>query len=161
MVEYNTTVESVRRNLDTASHAWTVVVRKAKEGEDDYWWSEDFDAVVVANGHYTVPFLPDIPGLAEYNQAHPNIISHLKSFRDPQSYRDKTVVVIGASISGPDIASSIAGLVKPPLLSVVRGKYHPYFFDYAFQHPKILRKYGISHFDASEKEPYTSQTALQ
>lgn len=149
MVEYNTTVESVGRNADTAPHAWTVVLRRSKEGQDDHWWSEEFDAVVVANGHYTVPFLPDIPGLAEYHEAHPCIISHSKSFRDPQSYKGKTVVVIGASISGPDIASSIASIVKPPLLSVVRGKYHPYFFDYAFQHPKILRKYGISHFDAA------------
>lgn len=149
MVEYNTTVESVRRNPDTNAHAWTVILRKANAGGKDYWWSEDFDAVVVANGHYTVPFLPEIPGLAEYHEAHPNVISHSKSFRNPQAYKDKTVVVIGASVSGSDIASSIAGLVKPPLLSVVRGKYHPYFFDYAFQHPKILRKHGISHFDAS------------
>jgi hypothetical protein len=149
LVEYNTTVETVQKNPTTAPHAWTFVLRKAKEGKNDFWWSENFDAVIVANGHYTVPFLPDIPGLAEYHEAHPNIISHSKSFRDPQKYKDKTVVVIGASISGPDIASSIASLVKPPLLSVVRGKYHPYFFDYAFQHPKILRKYGIERFDAT------------
>ncbi|KAE9970207.1 hypothetical protein BLS_005011 [Venturia inaequalis] len=149
MVEYNTTVESVRRNPDSAAHAWTVILRKAKAGEDDYWWSEDFDAVVVANGHYTVPFLPEIPGLAEYHETHPNVVMHSKSFRNPQDYKGKTVVVIGASISGSDIASSIAGFVKPPVFSVVRGRYHPYFFDYAFQHPKILRKHGISHFDAS------------
>ncbi|TLD35094.1 putative gamma-glutamyl phosphate reductase [Venturia nashicola] len=149
MVEYNTTVESVQRNPDTHAHAWTVVLRKTKAGEDDYWWSEDFDAVVVANGHYTVPFLPDISGLAEYHERHPNVISHSKSFRYPQDYKDKTVVVVGASISGADLSSSIAGLVKPPLISVVRGRYHPYFGDYAFQHPKILRKNGISHFDAS------------
>jgi hypothetical protein len=149
LVEYNTTVEAVRRNSNTDFHAWTVVLRRAKEGEDDYWWSEPFDAVVVANGHYTVPFLPPIPGLAEYHTAHPNIVSHSKAFRDPQWYKGKTVVVVGASISGPDIASSIAGIVKPPLLSVVRGKYHPYFFDYAFQHPSIIRKYGIKRFDAT------------
>lgn len=149
MVEYNTTVESVRRNPDSNIHAWTVVLRKTKAGEVDYWWSEDFDAVVVANGHLHVPFLPDVPGLADYHKAHPNVIAHTKSFRNPQDYKDKTVVVIGASVSGPDIACSIADVVKPPVLSVVRGKYHPYFSDYAFQHPKILRKHGISHFDPS------------
>jgi hypothetical protein len=149
LVEYNTTVEAVRRNPSTDVHAWTLVLRRSKAGEDDYWWSEPFDAVVVSNGHYTVPFLPPIPGLAEYHIAHPNTVSHSKSFRDPQAYEGKTVVVIGASISGPDIASSIAAVVKPPLLSVVRGKYHPYFFDYAFQHPNIVRKYGIERFDAT------------
>jgi hypothetical protein len=152
LVEYNTTVEAVRRNADTASHAWTVVLRKVKEGENDYWWSESFDAVVVANGHYTVPFLPPIPGLPEYHTAHPRIISHSKAFRDPRKYKDKTVVTVGASISGSDIACAIAGVVKPPLLSVVRGKYHPYFFDYAFQHPNIVRKYGIERFDAAGAE---------
>jgi hypothetical protein len=28
---------------------------------------------------------------------------------------------------------------------VVRGKYHPYFFDFAFQHPNILRRPPITH----------------
>jgi len=147
LVSYNTTVELVQKN--EKENTWTLFLRKPLEGKEsgsDYWWSETFDAVVVASGHYTVPYLPPIPGLIEYAKAHPGVVSHSKSFREPQSYSGKRVVVVGASISGPDIASSLASIVTPPLLSVVRGKYHPYFFDYAFQHPNIERKMGLSHF---------------
>lgn len=149
LVEYNTTVELVQRN-DSTTNPWTLTLRKPVSPSQDRWWTEPFDAVIVANGHYHVPYLPPIPSLSSYAAAHPGIITHSKSFRSPASYANKRVVVIGASISGPDIAHSLAvtGKTLGPVTCVVRGKYHPYFFDYAFQHPRIVRKHGISHFDA-------------
>ncbi len=56
-----------------------------------------------------------------------------------------SVIVVGASISGPDIAYALADVAETPLNCVVRGKYHPYFFDFAFQHPNILRQPPITH----------------
>lgn len=149
LVSYSTTVEHVQKSPQTG--LWTLTLRKPLPGTGtDYWWSETFDAVVVASGHYIVPFIPFHAGLAEFAAAYPGTVTHSKSFRDPQSYAGKKVVVVGASISGPDIASSIAPVVAPPLYSIVRGKYHPYFFDYAFQHPKIERHPPIARFDSSE-----------
>lgn len=148
-VEYNTTVELIQRN-DSSADPWTLTLRKQINDKEDHWWSETFDAVVVANGHYFVPYLPPIPGLAEYASKHPGVVTHSKSYRSPSHYDNKKVIVIGASISGPDIACGLAtrGQTTGKVTCVVRGKYHPYFFDYAFQHPRIERKYGLSHFSA-------------
>lgn len=54
------------------------------------------------------------------------------------------VVTVGASISGPDTAVALAGVVETPLHAVVRGRYHPYFGDWAFRNLLIQRHGPIS-----------------
>lgn len=143
LVSYDTTVELVQKNQQTQK--WELTLRKAlPNGKEDEWWSESFDAVVVAAGHYTVPFIPHTPGLAELARNFPGSVEHSKAWRKPDKYRGKRTVVVGASISGPDISYALADVTETPLHCVVRGKYHPYFFDYAFQHPKILRRPPIT-----------------
>jgi cation diffusion facilitator CzcD-associated flavoprotein CzcO len=143
-VNYNTTVELVHKDNETGK--WVLTLRQPLENsKEDKWWTESFDAVVVASGHYSVPFIPSTPGLAELSHNFPGSVSHSKAWRDPEEYRGKRVIVVGASISGPDICYALADIVETPLHAVVRGKYHPYFFDYAFQHPNILRRPPISH----------------
>ncbi|KAF5878415.1 putative dimethylaniline monooxygenase protein [Botrytis fragariae] len=153
LISYNTTVELVHKDPHTSK--WVLTLRKPLDnGIEDRWWTESFDAVVVAAGHYSVPFIPSTPGLSAFSQNFPGRVLHSKAWRDPETYRGKRVVVVGASISGPDISYALADCVERPLHSVVRGKYHPYFFDYAFQHPHILRRPPISHItsDANTDE---------
>jgi len=132
LVQFNTTVELVRKNSKTKE--WTVVLRRPiPETDLDYWWEEKFDAVVIASGHYEVPYIPHHDGLKEFEAAYPGTVEHSKSWRGPNKYAGKNVVVVGASISGPDIAVSLAPVVAPRLHAIVRGNYHPYFGDWAFQ----------------------------
>lgn len=140
LIRYNTTVEKVEK----VDSKWQLVLR---EGDSlrDYWSIENFDAVIIASGHYTVPFVPHIDGLAEFAERYPGSVEHTKSFRDPEKYRGKRVVTVGASISGPDTAAALAGVVESPLHAVVRGKYHPYFGDWAFRNPHIQRHPPISY----------------
>ncbi|PMD52120.1 flavin dependent monooxygenase-like protein [Hyaloscypha bicolor E] len=143
-VSYNTTVELVHKDKETGK--WILTLRQPLEhGKEDKWWTETFDAVVVAAGHYTVPYIPLTPGLAELAQDFPGSVEHSKAWRNPEKYRNKRTVTVGASISGPDIAYALADVAETPLHCVVRGKYHPYFFDFAFQHPNILRRPPITH----------------
>ncbi|KAK4701314.1 hypothetical protein P7C70_g4917, partial [Phenoliferia sp. Uapishka_3] len=65
---------------------------------------EQFDFVVVANGHYTEPYIPLISGLDGWKGK----IGHSRWYRDPEAYRDQTVLVIGNSASGYDITRQIA-----------------------------------------------------
>ncbi|PBP27216.1 flavin dependent monooxygenase-like protein [Diplocarpon rosae] len=149
-VTYQTTVELVHK--DDESGKWVLTLRQPLEnGKEDKWWTESFDAVVVASGHYTVPFIPDTPGLAELVDNFPDVVEHSKAWREPEKYRGKRTVVVGASISGPDIAHAIADITEVPLNCVVRGKYHPYFLDYAFQHPNILRRPPITHITSNRE----------
>lgn len=63
-----------------------------------------FDAVVVCNGHYSVPRRPHLPGTERF----PGRIMHSHSYRENESFRGLTVIVIGASASGEDICREIS-----------------------------------------------------
>ena len=99
LVEFNTTVELIRK---TSHSRWELTLRRetcpalskpetqspALQAKD-YWYTESFDAVVIASGHYTVPYVPHVDGLAEFMKAWPGSIEHSKSFRGVEKYRGK------------------------------------------------------------------------
>lgn len=83
-VSYNTTVERVEK----VGAEWKVTLRK--EGQSgDYWWTEWFDAVVVASGHYWVPYIPAIEGLEAFEKARPGAVLHSKHYRGRDQFRGK------------------------------------------------------------------------
>ncbi|EKV19056.1 Dimethylaniline monooxygenase, putative [Penicillium digitatum PHI26] len=92
---------------------WTVTWCDLKTGDT---LVEQFDAVVVANGHHNDPYIPEIAGLAEWNRAYPGSIIHSSSYRRPEPFSNKKVIVVGHSASGIDIANQIARVSKHPLL---------------------------------------------
>ena len=59
-LELNTTVEDVSllpKSRD-GSERWKLTLRKHDALQNaDIWWEEDFDAVILANGHYSVPWV--------------------------------------------------------------------------------------------------------
>ncbi|KAK0947568.1 monooxygenase [Friedmanniomyces endolithicus] len=77
---------------------------------------EIFDAVVVANGHFNIPYIPEVQGMEEWSAAYPGSISHSKLYRTPDQYAEKKVIVVGNSASGVDIGSQIQRSCSPPLL---------------------------------------------
>ncbi|EGY22423.1 hypothetical protein VD0002_g6473 [Verticillium dahliae] len=80
----------------------------------------EFDAVMVASGHYNDPFIPEIKGLAEYNAAHPGAISHSKFYRNQLQFEGKKVVIVGNSASGIDLSAQIATVCQHPVLVSVK-----------------------------------------
>jgi hypothetical protein len=86
------------------------------EKNDNYAvYSEQFDAICVANGHYSEVYIPgDIPGL---NQSTFPII-HARSYREPEPYRDQCIIVVGGSHSGIDICGELASVAKQVILSI-------------------------------------------
>lgn len=90
LVQYNTTVE--RAIKDPSSQKWVLTFRRTEVlngAKSDYWWSEEYDAVVVASGHYAVPFIPAIPGLKEFAARCPGSVQHTKHYRGPEKYQGK------------------------------------------------------------------------
>lgn len=86
LVEFNTTVELAEKKGDE----WVLTLRKVVPGRSkDYWWQEVFDAVVVASGHFYVPYVPAIPGLLDYDEKYPGRIRHSKHFRSLEEFRNK------------------------------------------------------------------------
>jgi cation diffusion facilitator CzcD-associated flavoprotein CzcO len=77
---------------------------------------EVYDAVAICSGHYTVPYIPEYPGLDKWHGEH--LIRHSKYYRsaDSQEFRGKKVLIIGNGASGMDIAHQIAEVSLAPLL---------------------------------------------
>ncbi|OMP85271.1 Thiol-specific monooxygenase [Diplodia seriata] len=73
---------------------------------------QEFDAVVVANGHYHAPRVPDIPGLLEWKTRYPTRVQHSKSYRVPDAFEGKNVLLIGSGTSSTDIAKEISPYAK-------------------------------------------------
>ncbi|CRK15968.1 hypothetical protein BN1723_010876, partial [Verticillium longisporum] len=143
LVSYSTTVERVEK----VGHEWKLTLRRDGE-RSDYWWTEWFDAVVVASGHYSVPYVPAIPGLDTFEKLRPGSVLHSKNFRGRDHYRGKRVVVVGASVSAADLAYDLASVAQTPVHAVVDGhRANLYFGDEAFNHPRIARRSDISRVD--------------
>lgn len=56
----NTTVEDLSRvaAIDKQDRKWRLSLRRSDPIRDlDLWWQEDFDAVILANGHYSIPYV--------------------------------------------------------------------------------------------------------
>ncbi|KAH9869017.1 hypothetical protein J1614_008094 [Plenodomus biglobosus] len=156
LVSYNTTVELAEKVGDE----WRLVLRKPSavrgEEEKDEWWEERFDAVVVASGHFSVPYIPQIPGLEEFERARPGSVQHTKMFRGRDAYKGKKVVVVGASVSAADISCDLINMSQHPIYAVVLGhKPNGFFGDIAFQHPSIVQKPSISHISISSTKQCT------
>ncbi|KAF5021590.1 hypothetical protein F66182_6372 [Fusarium sp. NRRL 66182] len=111
-ISYQTQVLNIEKPGSDRSQPWSVEVLDLKANkviEDEY------DAVVVASGHYNDPFIPDIPGLVAFDEAHPGTISHSKFYRRPNDFKDKKVIVVGNSASGVDVSAQLSTVAKHPV----------------------------------------------
>lgn len=107
-------------------------VTPLSEGEETTWALEatsmhdnrvikdTYDAVVVATGHYSQPFIPDLENLREFREAYPSIVSHSCDYRSPMPFRDKKTIVVGNGPSGIDIAFQINRLSPGKTILSVR-----------------------------------------
>lgn len=84
--------------FDAASAKFTVT---AEDLVKQHTYSEQFDFVVVANGHFSTPNVPEFPGFATFNGR----ILHAHDFRDALEFKDKHILIIGTSYSAEDIGS--------------------------------------------------------
>ncbi|VBB71288.1 Putative monooxygenase [Podospora comata] len=135
----HTTVERAEK----VNGEWVLTLRK-DGGEKDYWWQERFDGLVVASGHYNVPWIPETEGLIEFDKRWPGRIQHSKHFRNGEKYKGKKVIVVGGSVSAHEIVHEILPFAQKPLISSIRGDPIPSFGWTPFIHLHIVIKKQIS-----------------
>ncbi|WWC71199.1 uncharacterized protein I206_105152 [Kwoniella pini CBS 10737] len=120
---YSTRVEQLKKQ----GHTWKLSLKKLTRLPDSdkvkaEWWEEDFDAVVIATGGYQAAHVPDITGLVEWSKVrrsnghHP--VKHSQHYRNPELYKNKTVVIIGASVSASEISRRIGPHVEKLYISL-------------------------------------------
>ncbi|KAL7621349.1 hypothetical protein AAE478_008670 [Parahypoxylon ruwenzoriense] len=122
----DTTVEDISKHEPSSEHGlerWKLTLRRYDPARHvDIWWEEVFDAVVLANGHYSVPYIPHVDGLEEYIQNFPGRVAHSKYYRSPLPYASKKVLIIGNSASGHDLTAELVTSAQLPVYQSRRSK---------------------------------------
>ena len=106
-IKLNTIVEKVNPVNDGS---WTVTSRDVVTGKSSV---SDFDAVMVCNGHYSVPAFGHIANIEKFTGTQ----MHSHDYREQSVFRGHTVVVFGAAASGVDIGLEVATEAKKVYLS--------------------------------------------
>lgn len=117
LIKFCVTVKDVRLRTEGGKDQWDLDVVSTIDGDVQ---TVAYDAVVVATGHYSNMFIPDVKNIRQFHEAHPGVISHSKSYRTADPFANKKVVVIGSSASGLDIAAQINRVCRKPVLLSVR-----------------------------------------
>jgi cation diffusion facilitator CzcD-associated flavoprotein CzcO len=113
LVHYRTQVINAQPTSEAPDSSWRIRIRRLGSTDEH---ELEFDALIVANGHFIVPYVPDIPNIQEWSEKYPGRISHSKYYRKPENYQGKKVIVVGNSASGADISNQVAANCQSPLL---------------------------------------------
>lgn len=112
-IKFNSNINRILKT--TENSCWNVY-------SSDSSSHEEFDAVVICNGHFNTPFIPNIKGINCFKgrQRH----SYDYDTRDTGTgndcllyYADKTVLVVGTRSSGTDMSREIAHVAKTVIVS--------------------------------------------
>ena len=93
-IRFDTTARWVSYNEETKK--FTLVLDDLKI---DKTYSEEFDYLVIASGHYSTPNMPYFKGIENF----PGNVIHAHDFRGADQYKDQNMLLIGSSYSAEDI----------------------------------------------------------
>ncbi|XP_058169963.1 senecionine N-oxygenase-like [Anopheles ziemanni] len=97
-------VEEVKPATD-GSNGWTVRIRNLT---DESINTQSFDFVLICNGHYHTPHIPEYVGRENFR----GMQLHSHDYRKPDIFRGQNVLVIGAGPSGTDLTLEAAKQAK-------------------------------------------------
>ncbi|KAM4722884.1 uncharacterized protein WCC33_009064 [Rhinophrynus dorsalis] len=116
-IQFQTEVCSVRKCPDFATTGkWKVITESHGNKKEDL-----FDAILIGSGHFTDPNFPleCFPGIEDFKGRY----IHSRFYKTPESYRRKTVLVVGIGNSAVDIAVEISHTAKQVFLSTRQGSW--------------------------------------
>ncbi|KAM5342151.1 hypothetical protein ACJ41O_015182 [Fusarium nematophilum] len=122
-----------------------------------------FDALVVASGHYNLPRIPDTPGLAEWKAEFGDSILHTKQYRHPETYRGKTVLVIGGGASALDVCRETTETAKRVIQSTRGGDFDlpPSMLPESIEHVGAIEKFVLEKDASNPSAPAKSHILLK
>ncbi|KAL1875431.1 monooxygenase [Diaporthe australafricana] len=96
---------------------WVLTCRSVLTGQSAI---RDYLFVIITIGVFDEPSIPRYDGLSAWRDLWKGSISHAKSYRSPDAFRGKRVLIVGYQASGFDIANKIAASVSVLWISSTR-----------------------------------------
>ncbi len=117
----------------------------------DRMYTEEFDNVICASGHFSTPHAPFFEGLDSFNGR----VLHAHDFRDALEFKGKDVLIVGRSYSAEDIGSQCWKYGAKSVTTTYRTKPMGFKWPKNFEERPLLQKVvgRTAHFkDGSTKE---------
>ena len=130
-ISFNT--EVTKAVIDPVSKRWNLTVKRVIDKNNTVSEEHEFDYLIVCNGIYSIPFIPEYDGAEEFVAAGGRLC-HTSQFVDVEEARSKNVLVVGYGKSSSDVAIAALSTSKSVSL-IVRNL--------AWKIPKYL---GVLHF---------------
>lgn len=93
-IRFNTTARWV--NYDEDTKKFKLILDDLKKDET---YTEEFDYLVVASGHFSTPNMPHFEGIEDF----PGHVMHAHDFRGADQFKNQKLLLIGSSYSAEDI----------------------------------------------------------
>ena len=100
VIHFGVAVNSVKPQLDGDKIIWKVDTSNGV--------SYDFDAVLLCNGHFTVPYIPVVADMEKFA----GVQLHSHNYRKPDKFAGQNVLVLGPGASGCDIAVELSSVAS-------------------------------------------------
>lgn len=98
---------------------WRVKVQKVGETQAT---EDTFDGVMVCAGHHVFPIIPEFPGQDKFKGR----IIHTHSYKKPNGYDDKKVLVVGVGNSGGDVAVELSNIASQVRIDDIHSLFYTY-----------------------------------
>ncbi len=102
----------------------------------DRMYTEDFDFVICASGHFSTPQVPFFEGINTFNGR----VLHAHDFRDALEFKGKDVLVVGRSYSAEDIGSQCWKYGAGSVTATYRSKPMGFKWPTNFEERPLLQK---------------------
>jgi trimethylamine monooxygenase len=102
----------------------------------DKMYTEQFDNVVVASGHFSTPQVPEFPGIKTFSGR----VMHAHDFRDALEFKGKHVLIVGRSYSAEDIGSQCWKYGAASVTATYRSKPMGFTWPKNFEERPLLQK---------------------
>ncbi len=145
-VRFNTPVRMI--DWDAARSQFRVT---AHERVADRMYSELFDRVIIASGHFSAPSAPEFEGIKTFNGR----VMHSHDFRDALEFKGQDVLIVGRSYSAEDIGSQCWKYGAKSVTTTYRSKPMGFRWPERFEERPLLQTLvgKTAHFkDGSRKD---------
>jgi trimethylamine monooxygenase len=130
-IRFNTPVRMVEWNQKKKKFFVT-----AHDRVKDRMYTEEFDYVISASGHFSTPHVPFFEGLDSFNGR----VLHAHDFRDALEFKGKDILIVGRSYSAEDIGSQCWKYGANSVTTTYRSKPMGFKWPKNFEERPLLQK---------------------